>query len=186
LRPFQQPHPPIGVAGVSSKSETLSLAGERGYLPMSINFVPARILRTHWDGVVEGARRGGRVADRTAWRISRDVYVARTTAQARRQALTGSLARDWTGYFLPLLKKVRLLSLAKIDPDMPDEEVTLEYLVDNVWIVGDPDEVARKLRRLSDDVGGFGTLLVIAHEWEPWDAWTQSMRLLAEQVLPQV
>ncbi|HYY74536.1 MAG TPA: LLM class flavin-dependent oxidoreductase, partial [Solirubrobacterales bacterium] len=32
LRPYQRPHPPIGVAGVSAKSETLVLAGERGYI----------------------------------------------------------------------------------------------------------------------------------------------------------
>src|SRR5439155_653788 len=51
LRPYQRPHPPIGVAGVSAKSETLVLAGERGYIPMSINFVPPRILRSHWASV---------------------------------------------------------------------------------------------------------------------------------------
>ena len=39
-KPYQQPHPPIGVAGVSAKSDTLTLAGERGWIPMSINFLP--------------------------------------------------------------------------------------------------------------------------------------------------
>ncbi len=86
LRPYQRPHPPIGVAGVSAKSETLVLAGERGYIPMSINFVPPRILRTHWDAVEAGAQRVGRVADRSSWRIARDVYVADTNAEARRDA----------------------------------------------------------------------------------------------------
>lgn len=171
---------------MSARSETLVLAGERGYLPMSINFVPARILRTHWEGVEDGARRAGRAADRAAWRISRDVYVAETTAEARREALGGTLARDWTGYFLPLLKKVGLLGLTKVDPDMPDSEVTVEYLADQVWIVGDPDEVTHRLRRLQQDVGGFGTLLVIAHEWEPRSAWTRSMTLLKEHVLPRL
>jgi len=186
LRPYQRPHPPIGVAGVSAKSETLTLAGERGYLPMSINFVPAPTLRTHWDGVEEGARRAGRRADRATWRISRDVYVAETTAEARRAALSGPLGRDWTGYFLPLLRKTGRLGLPKVDPAMPDEAVTLEYLLDHIWIVGDPDEVTRKLRTLHDEVGGFGTLLVIGHEWEPRDAWLRSMTLLARHVLPRL
>jgi alkanesulfonate monooxygenase SsuD/methylene tetrahydromethanopterin reductase-like flavin-dependent oxidoreductase (luciferase family) len=35
IRPFQQPHPPIGVAGLSKGSDTLKLAGEYGYIPMS-------------------------------------------------------------------------------------------------------------------------------------------------------
>ena len=74
--------------------------------------------------------------------------------------------------------KTKLLGAPKIDPAMPDDEVTLEYLCDNIWIVGDVDEVAAKLARLVRDVGGFGTLLVIGHEWPPRDAWQRSMRLL--------
>ena len=39
VRPFQKPHPPIAVAGTSDKSETLGLAGERGWLPMSLSLI---------------------------------------------------------------------------------------------------------------------------------------------------
>jgi alkanesulfonate monooxygenase SsuD/methylene tetrahydromethanopterin reductase-like flavin-dependent oxidoreductase (luciferase family) len=186
LRPYQRPHPPIGVAGVSSRSETLVLAGERGYIPMSINFVPARVLKTHWEAVETGARRAGRTVDRSAWRISRDVYIGETTAEARRQALAGPLARDWNGYFLPLLRKTKRMGLPKVDPDMPDADVTVDYLLDNIWIVGDVDTVAEKLAKLADEVGGFGTLLVIGHEWEPREAWVRSIALLREQVLPRL
>jgi alkanesulfonate monooxygenase SsuD/methylene tetrahydromethanopterin reductase-like flavin-dependent oxidoreductase (luciferase family) len=94
------------VAGVSANSETLVLAGERGYIPMSINFVPPRILRTHWEAVATGAARAGRPADRATWRIARDVYVADTDAQARREALSGPLARDYRDYFLGLREVV--------------------------------------------------------------------------------
>ncbi len=162
------------------------LAVERGYIPMSINFVPPRILKTHWEGVETGARRAGRVADRTTWRIARDVYVADTDARARREAIGGTLGRDDRDYFLRLLPKLRGFDMLKVDPTMPDPEVTLEYLCDNIWIVGSPDTVARKLATLSDDVSGFGTLLVIAHEWTPRGAWERSMRLLAEEVVPRL
>ena len=76
------------------------------------------------------------------------------------------------------------MSLAKIDPEMSDEDVTLEYLAEHIWIVGDVDEVTHKLQKLQQDVGGFGTMLVIAHEWEPREGWLQSMKLLEEQVAP--
>src|SRR3989442_15192293 len=76
--------------------------------------------------------------------------------------------------------------MLKIDPAMPDADVTLEYLLDNIWIVGDPDTVAARLAKLGDEVGGFGTLLVIAHEGRPRAAWERSMVLLQEQVLPRV
>ncbi|MBI2154407.1 MAG: LLM class flavin-dependent oxidoreductase, partial [Candidatus Rokubacteria bacterium] len=179
-------HPPIGVAGVTPNSATLLLAGERGYIPMSINFVPARILGTHWDAVESGARRAGRTAERAAWRIARDVYVADTTERARREVLEGTLARDWSEYFLPLLRKIKMLDLVKVDPTMPDAAVSLEYLLDHIWVVGDPESVAEKLGRLERDVGGFGTLLVIAHEWQPRAAWERSMTLLAREVLPRL
>src|SRR5438046_2479182 len=71
-------------------------------------------------------------------------------------------------------------------PAMPDSDVTLPYLLDNIWIVGDPDTVAAKLAKLRDEVGGFGALLVIAHEWRPQAAWERSMVLLREQVLPRL
>ena len=186
LRPYQRPHPPIGVAGVSAKSETLVLAGERGYIPMSINFVPPRLLRSHWESVALGAERAGRAADRATWRIARDVYVADTNAQARREALEGPLGRDYRDYFLPLLRKLRGWDVLKIDPAMPDSEITLEYLLDNLWIVGDPDTVAARIAALDREVGGFGTLLVIAHEGRPRESWERSVTLLKNGVLPRV
>ena len=184
LKPYQQPHPPIGVAGVSAKSETLGLAGERGYLPMSINFVPSRILKSHWDAVEEGAKRAGRRADRSTWRIARDVYVADTDAQARREAIGGTLGRDYRDYFLRLLPKLRGFEMLKVDPAMADAQVTLEYLCDNIWIVGSPQTVARKIAALDEAVGGFGMMLAIAHEWQPREGWERSMTLLSREVLP--
>jgi alkanesulfonate monooxygenase SsuD/methylene tetrahydromethanopterin reductase-like flavin-dependent oxidoreductase (luciferase family) len=186
LKPYQRPHPPIGLAGVNANSDTLVLAGERGFIPMSINFVPARLLRTHWDAVDTGAKRSGRTPHRATWRIARDVLVADTDAEARRLALSGPLARDYRDYFLKLLPKIRGLDLLKVDPAMADRDVTLDYLLDNIWVVGSPDTVAAKLQRLHDDVGGFGTLLVIAHEWQPRGVWEHSMTLLKEQVVPRV
>ena len=186
MKPYQQPHPPIAVAGVSPKSETLLMAGERGWMPMSINIVPSRILASHWDAVAEGAQRVGRAADRSTWRVARDVYVAESTEQARREVLEGVVARDWNGYFFPLLKHTRLLEILKVDPEMPDDDLNVEYMLDNIWIVGDPDEVARQVRQLYQDLGGFGVLLLMGHEWSPPGQWERSMNLFVNEVMPQL
>ena len=69
---------------------------------------------------------------------------------------------------------------------MPDSDVTIEYLIDNIWIVGSPDEVTAKLKRLRHEVGDFGTLLAIGHEWEPAGAWQRSMETLVREVLPRL
>ena len=186
LKPYQQPHPPIAVAGLTQGSETLKLAGERGWIPMSINYVPSWVLKTHWEAVAEGAARGGRAVSRADWRIAREVFVAPTSEEARAEALQGTLARDFLGYFRPILAKYRFLEIVKHDPAMADEEVTAEYMVDNRYLVGSPEEVAGRIRKLYDEVGGFGVLLAMAHEWEPREKWERSMRLLAEEVMPMV
>jgi alkanesulfonate monooxygenase SsuD/methylene tetrahydromethanopterin reductase-like flavin-dependent oxidoreductase (luciferase family) len=110
------------------------------------------------------------------------VYVAETDAEARRQVLESTLWRDYRDYFLPLLRKNRGWEILKTDPAMPDSEVTPDYLLDNIWIVGSPATVARRLARLREEAGAFGTLLVIAHEWEPREPWERSIRLLQEAV----
>ena len=186
LQPYQKPHPPIGVAGVTVKSGTLVTAGKRGWIPMSINIVPTRVLKTHWEAVEEGAASVGVVADRSQWRIAREVFVADTTEEARKLVLEGTVARDFSDYFLHLLPKVKMLDLMKTDPDMPDSDVTPEYLLDNIWIVGSPDDVAEQLQELRDEVGGFGVLLTMGHEWEPREPWLHSMKLLKEEVVPRL
>ena len=186
VKPYQKPHPPIGVAGVSPKSDTLVMAGERGYIPLSINIVPSATLAGHWGAVEDGARRAGRTPDRSTWRIAREVYVADTAEEARQEALHGVLARDFQEYFLTLLQKNKMMDLMKSDPDMPDSDVTLEYLTDNIWIVGSPDDVVDKLRQLYQEVGGFGVLLLMGHEWRPRDQWVRSTELLAQEVMPRL
>ena len=53
--------------------------------------------------------------------------------KARKYALEGTLGRDFRDYFLHLLPKCKMLDLMKTDPDMPDSDVTLKYLMDNIW-----------------------------------------------------
>jgi|DewCreStandDraft_5_1066085.scaffolds.fasta_scaffold00263_49 alkanesulfonate monooxygenase SsuD/methylene tetrahydromethanopterin reductase-like flavin-dependent oxidoreductase (luciferase family) len=189
LRPYQQPHPPIAVAGVNRTSEGLALAGERGWIPLSTNFLPGPALREHWAAYAGGAARGGHTPQRSAWRIARDIYVAETSAQARREARDGAMARAYDAYMLRLVGSgPRGLGIFKPAPDaMPDEAVTVDYLLEHVWIVGSPAECVARLRALSEEVGGFGTVLMIGHDWMPHeDRWFRSLELFATRVMPEL
>lgn len=187
VKPFQQPHPPIAVAGVSEKSDTLVLAGQRGWIPMSINLVPTRVLKTHWEAYAEAAQKAGRTPDRSEWRIARTIHVADTNDRARREVLTGAVGRDFNDYFIPLQTAGRGLRGMKEDPEMPDAGLTTEYMMDNVFVVGDPATVAARLRKLHEDVGGFGTVLALAADWGADEAiWDRSMTLLATEVMPKL
>ena len=185
-RPFQKPHPPIAVAGSSEASESLMLAGERGWIPMSSSLVSPRLLKTHWQAYEQGAAQAARPADWSVWRVARTVHVAETNEKARREALEGAPGRDYREYFLRSARKGGRLPMFKHDPAMPDDEVTPEYLLDANWIVGDPDECARRIRELYDETGGFGYLLAMAHDWQDRAVWQRSMSLLANEVMPRV
>lgn len=187
IKPYQKPHPPIAVAGITEHSGTLKIAGERDWIPMSINFIPQDVLKTHWASVEEGAKKTGKTPNRSKWRIARDVYVAETTEEARKEVKEGTLARDFTDYFFRIVPKIRgNLNIFKVDKSMPDSEVTPDYMIDNLWLVGSPDDVVEQIKRLYDHVGGFGVLLVMGHEWKPKDKWVRCMRLLVEEVMPRL
>ena len=92
LTPYQKPHPPIGVAAASYKSPTLTIAGEQGFIPMSLA-LNTDYVNSQWEAVTEGAQKTGRTVSRSAWRLVRDVYIAETDEEARHKALNGMLAR---------------------------------------------------------------------------------------------
>jgi alkanesulfonate monooxygenase SsuD/methylene tetrahydromethanopterin reductase-like flavin-dependent oxidoreductase (luciferase family) len=186
IKPFQQPHPPIGVASVSVRSPTLVVAGERGFIPLSLG-LNAAYIASHWEAVEEGAQKSGKRPSRQDWRIVRDVYVADTDAQAQDEALNGMLGRVWGEYLLPLFSAFQLQSVFKHDPNVPDSEVTPAYLMEHLWLVGSPDTVAHKITQLYDAAGGFGTLLMLVYDHMQQQAgWETSTRLLATEVLPKV
>jgi alkanesulfonate monooxygenase SsuD/methylene tetrahydromethanopterin reductase-like flavin-dependent oxidoreductase (luciferase family) len=71
-----------------------------------------------------------------------------------------------------------------MEESMPDSALTLEYLCDQVWIVGSPSTVVRKIRELHSAVGGFGGLLIGATDWSDASTWQRSMDLFAGEVAP--
>ncbi len=186
IKPYQLPHPPIAVAGVAPKSETLALAGERGYIPMSINITPPQTTKSHWDTVEDAAKLTGKKADRNQWRIARNICVADSSEEAYDLAVNGIMGRDWDEYFMPLLSSLKQLDILKIDPSLPDSVISKEYMAEHIWIIGNPDQVAQKIRNLYNTVGGFGTLLTMGSEWFPRKEWLRSHELLITVVLDKL
>src|SRR5207245_2082298 len=86
MKPYQEPHPPIAVAASTPDSSSMRMAGERGWIPMSSSLLSRSHLAAHWRLVETGAAGAGRQADRSQWRIARDVLVAPTSALARERA----------------------------------------------------------------------------------------------------
>ncbi len=187
--PFTLPHPPIAVAAGSPRSATLRLAGERGYIPLTLG-LGAAYLASQWEAMAEGAAEAGREPPpRSEWRVVRDVWIAETDAEARRQAREGMLWRAWEEYLYPFWSSgpQPIVPSMKHDQTVPDEAVTLDYILDHCWLVGSPDTVAAKIRELHEVSGGFGVLLamVLDHADDP-EGFRRTLTLLKNEVMPQL
>jgi len=185
MKPFQRPHPPIAVAASTPKSGSLRMAGERGFIPMSSSLLARPYLADHWRTVEEGAAKTGRSPKRTDWRVARDILVGPTPAVARDRA-RAVLGRNYEEHQRPNRLGTIQMTSTKLDPTMPDDGVTVDYLMENVWLVGDPAECADKIHQLHEDSGGFGTLLAITTDSDDagWDH--ESLQLLVDDVAPRV
>ncbi len=188
MKPLTKPYPPIAVAGVSRSSTTLRWAGEHNWIPMSLHFLNAVDLRSHWTAFSESAEAHGHIPDRRQWRICRDIYIADTDEQAEKEAMESSMAYAYKEYFFPLIESVGWLNIWHDNEQMTDADVTLEHLLKTRWVVGSPDTVARKLRELYNDVGGYGGVLALCYDWEGEQGarWKKSNELLATKVMPQL
>jgi alkanesulfonate monooxygenase SsuD/methylene tetrahydromethanopterin reductase-like flavin-dependent oxidoreductase (luciferase family) len=185
MKPLQQPHPPIAVAASTPDSSSMRMAGERGWIPMSSSLLSRSHLAAHWRLVESGAAGAGRRADRSNWRVARDVLVAPTSSMARERA-RAVLGRNYVEHQHPNRIGTVQMASTKLDPSIPDDAVTVDYLMENVWIVGDPAECTEKIHELYEVSGGFGALLSITTDSDDagWDH--ESLRLLMEDVAPRV
>ena len=95
------------------------------------------------------------------------------------------MGRCWREFLLPLYLDLGLGNLLKIDPAMPDESIDLDYVATNLWIVGSPETVARRVLELQEGTGGFGRLLIVSYDAaDEREAWVESLGLLMEEVRP--
>src|SRR5262245_13888640 len=163
----------------------MRMAGERGWIPMSSSLLSRSYLADHWRLVEEGARRSGAVADRSRWRIARDILVAPTRAAARDRA-RAVLGRNYVQHQHPNRVGTVQMTSTKLDPALPDEAVTVDYLMENIWIVGDPAECVDKINQLYEESGGFGGLLTITTDSDDASGDHESLRPLMEEVAPRV
>jgi alkanesulfonate monooxygenase SsuD/methylene tetrahydromethanopterin reductase-like flavin-dependent oxidoreductase (luciferase family) len=184
-KPLQRPYPPIAVPSISRKSAGIEKAGGRGYSLFSHHMIAPEVLADQWRSYAAGADAAGRQAAWSDWRVARNIFVAESTAEARRMARGNSLGQC-IQYIIDLTRRGNALGMWKADPAMPDSAVNLDYFMERMIIAGDPDEVTRRIRALRDQVGPFGTLVLVAHDWDDRSRWIRSLELFARHVAPQL
>ena len=186
-KPLQQPHPPIIVMVVAPYSKGITEAAARGWEPMSANFLLPQWVATHWPKYVEGCERMGRPADPANWRVARSIFVADDLKKAKEYALgSNSPYRFYFSQLLTKMKKHGRSNLFKEDPDMHDDEVTLDYVLERCVLWGTPDKVADDILALREQIGDFGRLTYAGKDWVDAELGRNSMILLAEKTMPMV
>lgn len=174
----------IAMAGLSPNSPSLTFAGKKGWVPLSV-YAGEAAIANHWDTYAAAATEAGQPVDRSILRVVRDIIVADTDAEARKLAVEGGVGDAWRNYLMPVYKQFGLLEAMLPGVDMND--VDIDTLVEKVWIVGSPDTVAEKLNAVLERTGGWGTTLVYSHDYSDQpEAWNYSLQLLTKEVAPKL
>ena len=187
MTPFQKPHPPIVVTAVSPFSKGVAAAAERGWTPISANFLQPPWVASHWPMYEQGCAKAGRKAQRADWRVAKSIFVADDDKLAKRYAKEGN--SPYRFYFKQLMTKLignGRPELFKHDRAMPDSAVTLDYVLDSLVIHGNVNSVVDQLLAFHERLGGFGTLLYACHDWVDPTLSKRSMELMATEVVPRV
>ncbi|MBU2664061.1 LLM class flavin-dependent oxidoreductase [Actinoplanes bogorensis] len=187
-KPLQQPRPEIVGTVVAPFSKGVIAMGRRDFHPLSANFLLPQWVATHWPNYVEGKQAAGETADPADWRVARTVFVADDDAVA---AAYGRDNEDspYRFYYAQMLKKMRKLGrleLFKTRRDQPDDEITLDYVLDKLVITGTPESVTEQILALRDDIGDFGELVYAGLDWVDPRLAQRSMELMAQKVMPDV
>jgi limonene 1,2-monooxygenase len=181
LRPYSDPLFDVAVAAVASPTGP-RLAGRHGAGLLSIGATLTKegfdALAHHWNVMEERAATFGTSVHRAAWRLVGLMHVAETREQAYRDVEHG--IEQWFRYF----QKVAAF------PQMAVEGGDVREMIDfvneaGIGAIGTPDDAAVQVQRLVDQSGGFGAMLLLAHEWANPQATRRSYELIAQHVMPR-
>ena len=179
VRPYTQPHLPLAVASSQSPAG-MQVAGKYGIPPLSIGVRTgvrgAVSLPEQWQIAQEVAAEHGKTLRREDWRMVMPVHLAESRAEAIADVREGAGA-FYAEYFRD--------TLGHPVPDRPANELIDRMIEAGAAIVGTPDDCVAGINRLLEVSGGFGSFLILAHEWTSREKVLHSYELLARYVMPR-
>jgi limonene 1,2-monooxygenase len=173
--------PMMEMAVASNRSPVGALAAGRHNIGMlSIGGTSDDALKAHasnWNVYEESARAAGQRPDRRKWRIVTFAHVAETREQALADVKFGF--ENFKRYFS------EVATFPIIPPDIESDPA--EYLISSgLACIGTPGDCIRHFERLwQGSNGGFGGVLLLAHNWADWPATRRSYELMARYVHPR-
>jgi len=187
-KPFQKPRPEIVGTVVAPFSPGVVLMGRRDFHPLSANFLLSKHLRSHWQNYAKGKAESGEKANVDDWRVARTIFVADDDAVARRYGCDdpNSPYRQYFANMFAKMKRSNRLYVFKSHKEQPDEEITLDWVMQNCVTFGSVNKVTDAILKLREETGDFGELVYAGLDWADPALARRSLQLMAEEVMPRV
>jgi alkanesulfonate monooxygenase SsuD/methylene tetrahydromethanopterin reductase-like flavin-dependent oxidoreductase (luciferase family) len=187
-KPYQKPRPEIVGTVVAPFSPGVILMGKRDFHPLSANFLLSKHLKSHWENYCKGKAEVGVEPKVSDWRVARTICVADDDKTAERYGRTDrdSPYEFYWSQMWAKMKRGKRLYVFKSHKEQPDEEITLDYVMDHCVIHGSVNKVVDQLLALREEIGDFGEIVYAGMDWVDPAIGKRSMQLMAEQVLPRV
>jgi alkanesulfonate monooxygenase SsuD/methylene tetrahydromethanopterin reductase-like flavin-dependent oxidoreductase (luciferase family) len=165
----------VGIA-CSRSDTTLELTAEKGFLPLMSWTPTVPQIREMLTIYMNSEHKHGVAPARSRARVGRVVYVCDSVAEAKRDLRDAELVHAYN----------RMQQV--IPPGGSNADLTFEKLIDRgFFICGDPDTVYDGIKNLYDEVGGFGTLLLIyGKDWGTLEQRCRSMERFMAEVAPRL
>ncbi len=154
-------------------------AGKHGLGLLSIGATSTggfNALAPNWAIAEKVAAENGQVMVRNQWRLVGPMHIAETREKARENVRFG--LTNWLKYF----REVAALPLAPDDGTDPVDAM----INSGMAVIGTPDDAVAQIERLSEESGGFGCFLQMAHNWADFAETKRSYELMARYVFPRV
>jgi limonene 1,2-monooxygenase len=177
--PFTRPRMEVAVAATFSPSGP-RLAGKFGLDLLSIAATQSsafEVLARHWSVAQEIAAEHGQVVSREGWRLVGPMHLAETEEQARRDVERG--LAEWVSYFRKV-GAVPILGEMDFEQDLVDS-----VNASGVGVIGTVDRAVDQIERLEAQSGGFGTYLLMAHDWAGREETWKSYEFFSRYVMPR-
>ncbi len=178
LLPYSRPRPEFAVASTFTPSGG-KLAGRYGLGMLCVAASQQGgydVLGTNWQVACEVARENGREMDRSVLRLVAPMHLAESREQAMRDVKFG--LTKWVDYFRRINPTASGDDLGASDP--------AEAMVESGRaVIGTPDDAIAMIEKLENQSGGFGCILMLAHNWANFDATKKSHEMFARYVLPR-
>src|SRR5215831_11731320 len=187
-KPFQKPRPEIVGTVVAPFSPGVVLMGKRDFHPLSANFLLAKHLKSHWQNYCKGKAEAGAEANVADWRVARAICVLDDDKLAARYGGGdgNSPYRHYFGNMRAKMVRGNRLYVFKSHKEQPDDEITLDYVMQNCVFTGSVNKVVDEILKLHEETGDFGELVYAGMDWVDPDLGKRSMQLMAEEVMPRV